>query len=158
MEIKRSGSRPSRKGPAENFTGSVRIDPLFDPPDPARAYGALVTFEPGARTAWHTHPLGQTLIVTSGCGWTLCWSERKKEIRPARDDRGAHWAGRAYGSRRRTFLLRNTATAEETPGTDHSQMHQFAVSNLRCLHKPSRPDWRFVRHLAVGAIVGVSSP
>jgi quercetin dioxygenase-like cupin family protein len=81
MEIKRSGSRPSRKGPAENFTGSVRIDPLFDPPDPARSYGALVTFEPGARTAWHTHPLGQTLIVTSGCGWTQCWGEPKEEIR-----------------------------------------------------------------------------
>ena len=62
MEIKRSGTRPSLKGPAENFTGSVRIDPLFDPPEPARAFGALVTFEPGARTAWHTHPLGQTLI------------------------------------------------------------------------------------------------
>jgi quercetin dioxygenase-like cupin family protein len=81
MEIKRSGSQPSRKGPAETFTGSVRIDPLFDPPDPARAYGALVTFEPGARTAWHTHPLGQTLIVTSGCGWTQCWGEPKEEIR-----------------------------------------------------------------------------
>jgi quercetin dioxygenase-like cupin family protein len=82
MEIKRSGSRPSLKGPAEYFTGSVRIDPLFDPPDPARAFGALVTFEPGARTAWHTHPLGQTLIVTSGCGWTQCWGEPKAEIRP----------------------------------------------------------------------------
>ncbi len=82
MEIKRSGLRPSRKGPAENFTGTVRIDPMFDPPDPARAYGALVTFEPGARTAWHTHPLGQTLIVTSGCGWTQCWGEPKEEIRP----------------------------------------------------------------------------
>jgi quercetin dioxygenase-like cupin family protein len=82
MEIKRSGSRPSRKGPVENFTGAVRIDPLFDPPDPARAFGALVTFEPGARTAWHTHPLGQTLIVTSGCGWTQCWGEAKEEIRP----------------------------------------------------------------------------
>ena len=82
MEIKRSGSRPSRKGPAENFTGSVRIDPLFNPPEPARAYGALVTFEPGARTAWHTHPLGQTLIVTAGCGWTQCWGEPKEEIRP----------------------------------------------------------------------------
>jgi quercetin dioxygenase-like cupin family protein len=82
MEIKRSGSRPSLKGPAENFTGTVRIDPLFDPPDPARTFGALVTFEPGARTAWHTHPLGQTLIVTSGCGWTQCLDGRKEEIRP----------------------------------------------------------------------------
>ena len=68
MEIKRSGSRPSLKGPAENLTGSVRIDPLFDPPEPARTFGALVTFEPGARTAWHTHPLGQTLYVIAGVG------------------------------------------------------------------------------------------
>lgn len=68
MEIKRSGSRPSGKGPAEYFTGMVRIDPLFSAPEPARAGGASVTFEPGARTAWHTHPLGQTLIVTAGCG------------------------------------------------------------------------------------------
>jgi quercetin dioxygenase-like cupin family protein len=68
MEIKRNGSQPSGKGPEEYFTGSVRIDPLFSPPDPARVAMAHVTFEPGARTAWHTHPLGQTLIVTSGCG------------------------------------------------------------------------------------------
>jgi hypothetical protein len=69
MEIKRSGSRPSGKGPADWFTGTVRIDSLFEAPEPARVRGASVTFEPGARTAWHTHPLGQTLIVTSGLGW-----------------------------------------------------------------------------------------
>ena len=69
MEIKRSGSQPSGKGPAEYFTGQVRIDPLFAPPEPARVAMAHVTFEPGARTAWHTHPLGQTLIVTAGSGW-----------------------------------------------------------------------------------------
>lgn len=68
MEIKRNGSQPSRKGPAEWFTGTVRIDPLFDAHEPARAGGASVTFEPGARTAWHTHPLGQRLIITSGSG------------------------------------------------------------------------------------------
>ncbi|WP_064691861.1 (R)-mandelonitrile lyase [Rhizobium aegyptiacum] len=68
MDIKRSGSQPSAKGSADWFTGSVRIDPLFAVTAPARAAGASVTFEPGARTAWHTHPLGQTLIVTSGCG------------------------------------------------------------------------------------------
>ena len=68
MDIKRVGSQPSGKGPAEYFTGTVRIDPLFSPPEPARVAMALVTFEPGARTAWHTHPLGQTLIVTAGCG------------------------------------------------------------------------------------------
>ncbi|ARM88746.1 cupin 2 domain-containing protein [Rhizobium sp. CIAT894] len=68
MNIKRSGSQPSARGPSDWFTGSVRIDPLFAVTGPARAAGASVTFEPGARTAWHTHPLGQTLIVTSGCG------------------------------------------------------------------------------------------
>ncbi|TAV89853.1 (R)-mandelonitrile lyase [Rhizobium leguminosarum] len=68
MDIKRSGSQPSVKGPADWFTGSVRVDPLFTVTSPARTAGASVTFEPGARTAWHTHPLGQTLIVTSGCG------------------------------------------------------------------------------------------
>jgi len=69
MQIKRSGSLPSAKGPGEYFTGSVRIDTPFKGEEPARISGALVTFEPGARTAWHTHPLGQTLIVTSGYGW-----------------------------------------------------------------------------------------
>lgn len=68
MDIKRSGSQPSGKGPAEYFTGTVRVDPLFEAADPARVIGASVTFEPGARTAWHTHPLGQTLIVTAGSG------------------------------------------------------------------------------------------
>jgi quercetin dioxygenase-like cupin family protein len=82
MEIKRSGSQPSGKGPENYFTGTVRIDPLFDAPDPARVLGASVTFEPGARTAWHTHPLGQTLIVTAGCGWAQRWGGPVEEIRP----------------------------------------------------------------------------
>jgi quercetin dioxygenase-like cupin family protein len=82
MDIKRGGSRPSAKGPAEYFTGTVRVDPLFDAPDPARVVGASVTFEPGARTAWHTHPLGQTLIVTAGAGRAQCWGGAIEEIRP----------------------------------------------------------------------------
>jgi len=82
MDIQRSGSKPSGKGPAEYFTGAVRIDPLFQAPDPARARGAIVTFEPGARTAWHTHPLGQTLIVTAGCGRAQAWGRPIEEIRP----------------------------------------------------------------------------
>ncbi len=82
MEIQRSGSKPSGKGPSEYFTGTVRIDPLFAPPEPARVVGASVTFEPGARTAWHTHPLGQTLIVTAGCGWAQRDEGRIEEIRP----------------------------------------------------------------------------
>ena len=82
MELRRAGSQPSGKGPAEWFTGMVRIDPLFGPPDPARVNGALVTFEPGARTAWHTHPLGQTLIVTAGLGWVQREGGPVEEIRP----------------------------------------------------------------------------
>ncbi len=81
MDIKRSGSQPSGKGPSEYFTGSVRIDPLFEAPDPARAVGASVTFEPGARTAWHTHPLGQTLIVTEGLGRVQRWGGPIEDIR-----------------------------------------------------------------------------
>ena len=82
MEIRPGGSQPSRRGPAEYFTGVVRIDPLFATAEPGRAVGASVTFEPGARTAWHTHPLGQTLIVTAGCGWAQRWGGPKIEIRP----------------------------------------------------------------------------
>jgi quercetin dioxygenase-like cupin family protein len=82
MEIKRAGAQPSARGPAAYFTGNVRIDPLFECPDPARVRGASVTFEPGARSAWHTHPLGQVLIVTAGCGWTQCWGGPIEEIRP----------------------------------------------------------------------------
>jgi quercetin dioxygenase-like cupin family protein len=82
MEITRAGSQPSRKGPDDWFTGVVRIDPLFQATAPARTGGACVTFEPGARTAWHTHPLGQTLIVTAGCGRAQRWEGPVEEIRP----------------------------------------------------------------------------
>jgi quercetin dioxygenase-like cupin family protein len=82
MDIRKIGSRPSNKGQTEYFTGSVRIDPLIDAPAPARVVGASVTFEPGARTAWHTHPLGQTLIVTAGYGLAQKWGGRIEEIRP----------------------------------------------------------------------------
>ncbi len=111
MEINRSGSRPSGTGPAEYFTGAVRIDPLLNPPDPARVRGASVTFEPAARTAWHTHPLGQHLIVTAGCGRVQLWGGPIEEIRPGdvvwippgeknhgddpyRHSRTARWQGR----------------------------------------------------------------
>ena|SRR5436305_2604240 len=78
MEIRRSGSQSSAKGPAEYFTGNVRVDPLFQAADPSRVSASLVTFEPGARTAWHTHPLGQRLVVTSGCGWVQCQGGAKR--------------------------------------------------------------------------------
>ena len=82
MDIKRSGSQPSGKGSADWFTGTVRVDTLFSPPEPARVAGALVTFEPGARTAWHTHPLGQTLLVMSGLGLAQREGGPVEEIRP----------------------------------------------------------------------------
>ena len=82
MEVKRAGSEPSGRGPEEYLTGVVRIDPLFDAHEPGRVNGAAVTFEPGARTAWHTHPLGQTLIVTAGCGRVQRWGGPIEEIRP----------------------------------------------------------------------------
>ena len=97
MEIKRIGSQPSGKGPAEYFTGTVRIDPLNNPPEPARVAMAIVTFEPGARTAWHTHPLGQTLIVTAGCGWVQREGGQKEEIKPGDvvyfEPNEKHWHG-----------------------------------------------------------------
>src|SRR5512143_3948143 len=100
MEIKRSGTQPSSKGPAEWFTGTVRVDPLFlEVKDPSRVTGANVTFEPGARTAWHSHPLGQTLIVTAGCGLVQHWGGPVEEIRPGDVVRIApgekHWHGAA---------------------------------------------------------------
>ncbi|ARM12687.1 MULTISPECIES: cupin domain-containing protein [Rhizobium] len=97
MDIKRNGSQPSAQGPADWFTGTVRIDPLFTATDRARAAGASVTFEPGARTAWHTHPLGQTLIVTAGCGRVQRQDGPIEEIRPGDVVRFApgerHWHG-----------------------------------------------------------------
>jgi quercetin dioxygenase-like cupin family protein len=99
MEIQRSGSRPSGKGQAEYFTGNVRVDSLFEAPAPAHGRGALVIFEPGARTAWHTHPLGQTLIVMSGCGWVQQQGEPIQEIHPGDviwfEPGEKHWHGAA---------------------------------------------------------------
>jgi len=97
MKITRIGSQPSSKGPEDWFSGAVRIDPLFQPNDARRAAAALVTFEPGARTAWHTHPLGQTLIVTSGCGWVQREGGSVEEIHPGDlvwfEPNEKHWHG-----------------------------------------------------------------
>ena len=97
MDIKRSGSQPSGKGPEEYFTGNVRIDPLMQAPEPSRVSCALVTFEPGARSAWHRHPLGQTLVVTQGSGWVQSEGGPKMEIRAGDvvwcPPRERHWHG-----------------------------------------------------------------
>jgi quercetin dioxygenase-like cupin family protein len=102
MEIKRNGSQPSSKGPADWFTGAVRLDSPFKGSDAARVSGAIVTFEPGARTAWHTHPLGQTLIVTTGCGRAQRWGGPIEELRPGDivwfPPGEKHWHGASPGT------------------------------------------------------------
>lgn len=116
MEIKKAGSQLSGKGPADWFTGTVRIDPLFTAPDPALVAGASVTFEPGARTAWHTHPLGQTLIVTAGAGWTQRDGGVVEQIFPGDvvwfAPNETHWHGATP-----TTLMTHIAIQEKKGGT-----------------------------------------
>jgi quercetin dioxygenase-like cupin family protein len=130
MEIKRSGSQPSAKGPADYFTGTVRIDAPFSGEDPARVGGATVTFEPGARTAWHTHPLGQTLIVTSGLGWVQREGGPVEEIRPgdivwfAPGEK--HWHGAAS-----TTAMTHIAIAEKLNGSPVDWMEKVTDEQYR---------------------------
>lgn len=130
MEIKKAGSQPSTRGPADWFTGTVRIDPLFQAPDPARVSGASVTFEPGARTAWHTHPLGQTLIVTAGVGLVQLEGGAVAEIRPgdvvwiAPDER--HWHGASP-----TTAMTHIAVQERRDGSAVVWMEQVTDEQYR---------------------------
>jgi len=130
MDIKRSGSRPSGKGPAEWFTGTVRIDPLFSTKEPARAAGNLVTFEPGARTAWHTHPLGQTLIVTAGCGWVQREGGPIEEIRPGDvvwfEPGEKHWHGATA-----TTAMSHIANQEALNGSPVTWMEKVSDEQYR---------------------------
>ena len=115
LQITLNGSQPSAKAPAEYFTGNVRLDPLFQAKAPARAFGASVTFEPGARTAWHTHPLGQTLIVTAGCGLVQRWGGPIVEVRPSDvvwfPPNQKHWHGATA-----TTAMSNIAIQEQLDG------------------------------------------
>jgi quercetin dioxygenase-like cupin family protein len=130
MEIKRAGAEPSGKGPAEWFSGAVRIDPLFSAPDPARAVGALVTFEPGARTAWHTHPLGQTVIVTSGLGWAQREGGPVEEIRPGDvvwfPPGEKHWHGATP-----TTAMTHVAIQERLDGKSVEWLEQVSAAQYR---------------------------
>ena len=132
MEIRRNGSQPSGKGPAEYFTGAVRIDSLFEAPDPARVRGASVTFEPRARTAWHTHPLGQALIVTFGLGWVQRWGGPVEEIRP-RDvvwisPGEKHWHGATP-----TTAMTHIAVQEALNGSPVEWMEQVSDEQYHAL-------------------------
>jgi len=130
MDIKRSGSQPSGKGSADYFTGAVRIDPMFQAPLPARVVGASVTFEPGARTAWHTHPLGQTLIVTAGCGWAQRDGGPVEEIRPGDviwfSPGEKHWHGASA-----TTGMTHVAIQEALDGKTVDWMEQVSDEDYR---------------------------
>jgi quercetin dioxygenase-like cupin family protein len=138
MDIKRSGSQPLRRGPAEWFTGTVHVAPLFHAEDPARAGGASVTFEPGARTAWHTHPLGQTLIVTGGCGLAQHWEGPIEEIRPgdvvwfAPGEK--HWHGAAP-----TTTMTHIAIQEQLDGRAADWMEKVSDEQYQGNPAHSRP-------------------
>jgi quercetin dioxygenase-like cupin family protein len=123
MEIKRSGSQPSGKGPAEWFTGTVRIDPLFGATAPARAAGNAVTFEPGARTAWHTHPLGQVLIVTAGCGRVQREGGSIEEIHPGDvvwfEPGEKHWHGAAPTTAMTHIAIQEALDGKAGDGMEH---------------------------------------
>jgi quercetin dioxygenase-like cupin family protein len=132
MDIKRSGSQPSGKGPVDYFTGTVRIDPLFDPPDPARAFTVSVTFEPGARTAWHTHPLGQTLIITAGCGLAQHWGGPIEEIRPGDvvwfPPGEKHWHGATASTAMTHIAIVETLNGERADWLEKVSDEQYAGS------------------------------
>jgi quercetin dioxygenase-like cupin family protein len=129
MEIKRNGSRPSAKGPADWFTGTVRIDPLFDAVEPGRTGAASVTFEPGARTAWHTHPLGQTLIITSGCGWVRRWDGPVEEVQPGDVVRIApgekHWHGAASSTAMSHMAIQEYLEGKAVDWLEHVSDEQY---------------------------------
>jgi quercetin dioxygenase-like cupin family protein len=129
MDIKRSGSQSSGKGSAEWFTGSVRIDPLFEAPSPGRVVGASVTFEPGARTAWHTHPLGQTLVVTAGCGRVQRWGDPIEEIRPGDvvqiHPGEKHWHGAAPTTAMTHIALQERLDGKTVDWMEHVSDEQY---------------------------------
>jgi quercetin dioxygenase-like cupin family protein len=129
MEIKRNGSRPSGKGPAEWFTGAVRLDPLIEAPEPARVRGASVTFEPGARTAWHTHPLGQTLIVTAGCGRVQRWGSPAEEILPGDviwfEPGEKHWHGAAPTTAMTHIAIQEALDGKAVDWLEHVSDEQY---------------------------------
>ncbi len=136
MDIKRNGSQPSTRGPADFFTGAVRVDPLFDAPAPARVFGARVTFEPGARTAWHAHGLGQTLIVTAGSGLVQCWGGPIEKIQPGDviwfPPGEKHWHGASP-----TTAMTHIAIVEKEDGRGTEKWEAVSDEEYRAGLKPA---------------------
>ncbi len=132
MNIMRSGSRPSAKGRADWFTGTVRVDPLFDAPEPARVHGSHVTFEPGGRTAWHTHPLGQTLIVTSGLGRVQRWGGPIEEIHPGDvvwfEPGEKHWHGAAPATAMSHIAIQEALDGKMVDWMEHVSDEQYGAA------------------------------
>lgn len=130
MDITRIGTTPSQTGPADWFTGTVRVDYLFPTHEPARASGAAVTFEPGARTAWHTHPLGQTLIVTAGCGRVQTWGGPIREIRPGDvvwiPAGEKHWHGAAPATAMTHVAIQEAVDGSAVEWLEHVRDDQYA--------------------------------
>jgi len=130
LDIKKIGSQPSTKGSVDYFTGNVRIDPLFQANDPGRAVGASITFEPGARTAWHTHPLGQTLIVTAGCGLVQQWGDQIEKIHPGDvvwiPPGEKHWHGATA-----TTAMTHIAIQEQLEGKTANWMEKVSDEQYR---------------------------
>jgi quercetin dioxygenase-like cupin family protein len=137
MEIKRSGSQPTGAGPSEYFSGGVRIEPLFQAPAPARVFGATVTFEPGARTAWHTHPLGQTLLVTAGSGLAQREGGAAEEIRPGDvvwfPSGEKHWHGAAPDTAMTHIAIAEQLDGKTADWMEHvsDEQYQAAAASLR---------------------------
>jgi quercetin dioxygenase-like cupin family protein len=133
VEIKRCGSQPSGKGPANWFTGTVRIDPLFEAPAPARTRGASVTFEPGARTAWHTHPLGQTLIITAGAGRVQCEGGAVEEVRPGDvvwfPPNEKHWHGATPTAAMSHIAIQEALEGKVVEWMEHVSDEQYGKKN-----------------------------
>jgi quercetin dioxygenase-like cupin family protein len=130
MEITRSATKPSAKGPADWFTGNVRIDPLFDANESRRAVSATVTFEPGARTAWHTHPLGQTLIIVSGLGWVQREGGTVEEVRPGDvvwfEPNEKHWHGASATNGMSHIAIQENLNGKVVDWLEHVTDQQYA--------------------------------
>ena len=134
IEIKRNGSRPSARGSAQNFTGFVVIEPLFDATEHTHATGGLVTFEPGARTAWHTHPAGQTLIVTSGTGWVQEWGGERRQIQPGDviwiPPDVKHWHGATATNRMSHIAITNVLNGKAVDWMEQVSDEEYSAASV----------------------------